>query len=492
VNSKLAILATGYGSGATRGQNLGTAGYSYDFVVQLFEPLLRECGDFQLIETAETGLSRKMAGIRERGQDPVFLCFRGLHDAVFADDAPTVLVPAWEFPDVPNQAFDGNWKHNWVHVANESARIIVHGEFTRRAFTRAGVRAPLSIVPVPTPAAYFELDDWAPEPVVRIERPVIVLGDHRDSPSDVLVTAQMANIACDKGSPGFRSDGPANRFNLRSPAGRAAKHLYKQVIRPLLPHWLDRGLTVGGRAALTELCNVPFLGQGVKQAIDLSGVVYTSIFNPTDGRKNWDDLLTAFLIGLKDHDDAMLVLKLIGRDRHKAGEILARYRGLNLRHRCRVAIITDYLTDAEMLDLTRGSTYYVTSTRAEGNCLPLMNFLAAGRPGISPSHTAIADYFTHKMGFIVESHAEPCAWPHDPQLRSRSTWHRLVWPSLVEAFRESYRVARSEPARMREMSEASRIMSWDRHHPINVLPRLAEALDQVIPSYSAQPIRAVA
>jgi glycosyltransferase involved in cell wall biosynthesis len=241
-----------------------------------------------------------------------------------------------------------------------------------------------------------------------------------------------------------------------------------------------------------ELCNIPLIGQRTKPVIDLSGVVYTSIFNPTDGRKNWDDLLTAFLIGLKEQDDALLVLKLIGRDRHNASEILARYRGLDLRHRCRVAIITDYLSAAEMLDLTRASTYYVTSTRAEGNCLPLMNFLAAGRPGITPCHTAIADYFSDRMGFVVESHAEPCAWPHDPQLRSRSTWHRLVWPSLVEAFRESYRVARSEPARMRDMSDAARNMSWERHHPNNVLPSLAAALDQVLPISAARPIRRAA
>ena len=50
-----------------------------------------------------------------------------------------------------------------------------------------------------------------------------------------------------------------------------------------------------------------------------------------------------------------------------------------------------------------------------------MNYLAAGRPGISPSHTAIADYFDSEVGLVVESHPEPWPWPQDSRLRWRST-----------------------------------------------------------------------
>src|SRR5579863_3583655 len=173
-----AILVSGYGSGATAGRNLGSAGYSYDFVVQLFEPLFRQCGEFQLVENPETELPQKLAASHRRGLDPLFLCFRGLHDVVAAAGMPTVVVPAWEFPDVPDHAFDGNWRNNWVQVANESARLIVHGEFTRDAFLRSGVRSPISIVPVPTPTEYFGLSDWESDTRLRIERPAIVLGEN--------------------------------------------------------------------------------------------------------------------------------------------------------------------------------------------------------------------------------------------------------------------------------------------------------------------------
>jgi hypothetical protein len=91
--------------------------------------------------------------------------------------------------------------------------------------------------------------------------------------------------------------------------------------------------------------------------------------------------------------------------------------------------------------LVRASAYYLTTTRAEGNCLPVMNYLAAGRPCVAPCHTALSDYFTRDMGFIIETHPEPAIWPHDSRLRFRTTWGRIVWPSLVEQLRKSYHVA---------------------------------------------------
>ena len=69
--------------------------------------------------------------------------------------------------------------------------------------------------------------------------------------------------------------------------------------------------------------------------------------------------------------------------------------------------------------LCRATTFYVTTTKAEGNCLPVMDYLAAGRPAVSPCHTALGDYFGPDVGFVVESHPEPAASPQDRRLRIR-------------------------------------------------------------------------
>jgi glycosyltransferase involved in cell wall biosynthesis len=221
----------------------------------------------------------------------------------------------------------------------------------------------------------------------------------------------------------------------------------------------------------------------VRGSLELSGIVYTTVLNPFDQRKNWPDLLTAYLMALQDCDDATLVMKLAvppARAASGANKILGFYRRLGLAHRCKLMLVSDYLSDAQMLELVRGSTYYLNTSRAEGACLPLQDFLAAARPAIAPRHTAIADYFAAGSGFVVESHPEPTSWPQDPQGRCTTTWHRLVWPSLRDAIRESYEVAKSRRAQYEAMAANARAAMIAHAGMEVVWTRLTSALDDAV------------
>jgi len=85
-----------------------------------------------------------------------------------------------------------------------------------------------------------------------------------------------------------------------------------------------------------------------------------------------------------------------------------------------------------------------------------MNYLAAGRPGISPAHSSMGDYFSDRSGLVVESHPEPAAWPHDQRLRLRTSWGRIVWTSLRDQIRSGYRMATEQPDRYRELAATCR------------------------------------
>ena len=103
--------------------------------------------------------------------------------------------------------------------------------------------------------------------------------------------------------------------------------------------------------------------------------------------------------------------------------------------------------------LIAATSYYVNTSRCEGLCLPLMEFMACGKPGIAPLHTAMRDYVDEDANFIVNSSREPGIWPHDPRDVFRARRYRLDWWSLVECYQRSYAVAKEDTGKYRAMSD---------------------------------------
>jgi glycosyltransferase involved in cell wall biosynthesis len=191
------------------------------------------------------------------------------------------------------------------------------------------------------------------------------------------------------------------------------------------------------------------------RTVALDGVIYTSIFNPSDGRKNWEDIVKAFCFALKDKADATLVLKMTHHCADSFVESLMKCLRRIGPTACRVVAINALLDEEAYCALRDASAYYVNASRCEGLCIPLMEFMSAGAPAIAPLHTAMRDYVDADSTFILESSLEPVAWPQDPRRRLRTFWHRIDWGSLVRRFQESYRIAAFDPERYRRMSVAA-------------------------------------
>ena len=467
--SRNVVLLSSYGTGAQDGKNLGVPGYSHDIVMQLYVPLLESWGDVISIADPWTHLESAIVDARAQGLNPVHLSVIPCQDAYLSPNAPNVLMPAWEFPDIPDHEFGDNPQNDWTKVASQCDALIVSGPFTSDAFRKAGVDVPIHHVQVPTPKSYFDLGTWQADQ----ERSVDCSGFRFDGQEDERHSEDSSMpIAAPHRKPksGLKKVGrnieKAMRNQLRAVVGeeryrRVSDRLKRSKKSNMLPH------------------------EFAVESLDLSGVVYTSIFNPKDGRKNWQDMVTSFLTALGDKEDATLLVKLVTRDPLAVARFIHFYRGRRIPHRCKVVVTNEYLSDQQLVDLTEASTYYIQTTRAEGNCLPLMNFLSAGRPGVSPSHSAISDYFDDEIGFVAESHPEPAAWPHDPYLRTRSTWGRLVWTSMVDQIRKSYEIAKENPELYGEMSQRSRERLKDWASSENVQTRLIGALESVFEQRSS-------
>ncbi len=460
------IVLTSYMLGAPNGHNLGAPGYSHEFVARLFRPLLERWGTVTEVRDAGRDLQETVDACLRRGNVPIHFSVLPFQDVCIAEGAVNVVMPAWEFPDVPDHAFDGNPQNDWPRMADRADLVLVSGPFTANALRRAGTKTPIHIVPVPCPDSYFDLPPWRPSQTRRIDCRAYVFesGGFDDT---VAVTSPLTDS---------RSMLKAVEGSLR----RTTRQLLGgQRYAAVSAFIKDRRHASRRRSDRPSLAGLPY---PEVSSVELSGIVYTSIFAPDDGRKNWIDLLNAFLVALGDRADATLVCKLITKNRASVERVIDYYLHRGLPHRCRVVFLCDFLTDEQMLQLCEATTYYVQSTKAEGNCLPLMNYLAAGRPAVSPDHSSMSDYFSSRSGFVVESHQEPAAWPHDRRLRLRTSWARIVWTSLRDQIAASHRLVRGRPGEYTALAESCRTAMRTWAGRAEVTERLDAALDTVVRS----------
>ncbi len=178
--------------------------------------------------------------------------------------------------------------------------------------------------------------------------------------------------------------------------------------------------------------------------LELKGVIYTSVLNPQDGRKNWEDMVTAFCWAFRNEPNATLVLKMTHNKLATfLGKLLLLYSQMS-PFKCRVVAVHGFLTSEQYQALMENTHFVINSSHCEGQCLPLMEFMGQGVPAIAPNHTAMADYVTAENAFIVKSSLYPTYWPIDERKAIRTMCYRIDWNSLKEAFEQSYKIVTSD------------------------------------------------
>jgi glycosyltransferase involved in cell wall biosynthesis len=378
-------------------QNLGRPEYSYYFVLKEFRPVLERLGQVIEVSNPDELVDRLYFDCQSRGEDCVFLSFSPPHRTPIHYACPTIPVFAWEFSTIPTDTWQGEPRHDWRMVLDKVGAAITHSSFTVTAVRDAmGPDYPISAIPAPV---------W-------------------------------------------------DRFAGR---GRALgqQPLAEQVslsLRGLLIDSRNLDLRPYGPVALREGEPVDFAAPAGEHELVLDGVIYTSVFNPYDGRKNWQDMLSAFCTTFRECADATLVLKLTHHDITDALNDMLHHLYKNQHYRCRIVLIHGFLADADYERLVQATSFVVNSSFGEGQCLPLMEFMSCGKPAVAPCNTAMADYIDGQNTFIVDSTDELTAWPHDPRAAYRTLRYVTNWDSLCSAYQASYQVARNDAPRYARMS----------------------------------------
>jgi hypothetical protein len=529
-------------------ENLGRPEYSYYFVLKSFLPALERIGSITSVGDPATELDAIFAECAASGEPCLFVSFSPPHKAFIAHDHPMIVVFAWEFSTVPNEVWNDDTRNDWRTVFARNGRAVTLSNFTARTVKAAmgqdfpilavpgvvwnrfesiraiGFRPPV-INPTELCLEGLVLDsrtlELSPDYMLRPEPPVPepqAVGSVGTGPkSEAGSTAELGSVSelSDQDPEAAAMTGSQSpeteiadlaptmvvRKTLRYRLGRTMHYgleWYRDVIRDLLPRWFSWILSRIGRASY-GLANrvrrraVPAIEpepaprpKWPEARVTLDGVVYTSVLNPTDGRKNWWDLITAFCWAFRDREDATLVLKMVNADLARWYRSYIQMLSQLSPFRCRVVALHGYLEEKEYERLIAATSYYVNVSACEGLCLPLMEFMSCGKPAIAPSHTAMEDYIDESNAFTLDYWVEHNVWPHDPRNLFRTERLRLDWESVRDAYLESYRVAKENPAVYHAMAEAACRTMRDHCSEEIVTTRLEAFLKTSIPGGKAE------
>lgn len=450
--------------------SLGKPEYSYYFLLSQFMPALQQFARVIEVDSHDE-VDSIYKQLSASGETVVFLSVSPPQQTPIDFQCPTVCLFAWEFHNSPDQAWGNEPRNDWRYTLQHLAGAIACSHESAQAVRNLmGEAYPVAAIPAPVWAHFGDLlptNGWQPCPGPR--------------------SFEFSGHAIDSLSLGLSANGLVQHIERPTHGCSASKATAENPGALSLSWRLLRGWLAALcrsrvlRAPLLPAGEQPAPNQAGKQPVencyfDLSGVVFCSVFSPSDARKNWHDIVTAFCWAFRDTADATLILKMTHHDlefyRIQLLTLLSRLAPF----KCRVLTLHGFLDDGKYRELVGLTDFYVSASTGEGLCLPLMEFLSAGKPSLTPRHTAMADYVNEEMAYIVETSEELACWPNDPVGTWRTRRHRLNWQSLMEGYLACYELAKDNQSGYQQMSR----QAWRHMRDFADTPIVADQLQSFL------------
>ena len=243
--------------------NMGLPEYSYFFVLKKFRAVLCKFATVIEVKNPEIEVDIIYNECRTRGVPCLFFSFSPPHKTVTGLKCLTISVFAWEYPTIPTDTWGGDPRNDWRNVFRKHGCAITHSSFAVRAVQKAmGSNFPVWSIPAPVWDDYTKL--------YRKEET-----SAQSKGFDLTFKGSFIDFkGCD----------------VPSVSEESRKDFIKQ------------------RSSSKKDKNV---------SLHLKGIIYTTVFNPNDGRKNWLDLLRGFIWAFRKLEDVTLILKIIYHDFEK-------------------------------------------------------------------------------------------------------------------------------------------------------------------------------
>lgn len=360
---------------------------------------------------------------REPGRECLLLSFGPPRQAPLEAPCPIVPAFAWAFPTLPTGAWDGDARSDWRKVLGFAGRAITFSQAAAEA-VRAAMGPAFPVAALPPPVRARALPQaGVGRRTLRLEGAVFDSRDYVFDPEQLVMPTRV---------------------------------------------WTGNDEAAAGKH------------------VEIEGVLFTAVLDLDDKRKSWHDFVSAFVAAHREHADATLLLKLTWPSAEWMPE-LYKWLAVQPTFACRVLAVRGPMDEAAYSQLIAASHWCVSSSNAEGLCLAIGDFMAAGRPAVAPRHTAIADLLDQHSGLVVDCDEEDWRWPLEPEdggwswtqhpddVGPTTRW-RVSWLSLFNAVGEAYRLVTEAPEAYGRLSAAAAENARTRHSPEATAEALAELL----------------
>lgn len=426
---------------------MGLPEYSYYFVLKWFLPIFKELGEVRVISDPSVEADALFAEATMQGRLCVLFSFSAPHKTTLPEKCPTIPVIAWEFEHIPDHQWDQNPGCDWRHILSKTGAAITHSEFARTAIKRAMTQEyPVWSIPAPV------WDTFSAKSAIRDEatphKPGKGINIHLhgalfDSLNHISTNPKAEWILPPPPEPKPYVD-PKTEKLLKRKARR------KRSLEKLLARLSGRSIEPPPEAPAPQPPSVPR-----EHSVQAKGIVFASVLNSRDGRKNWVDLITSFASAFQNTEDAILVFKLNDPDSHISFMELEHELKRFLWLKCRIIAFNGYLPDDNYQHFLESVDFIVNASTGEGQCLPLMEMMSMGIPAIAPDHTSMADYINEQNAFILPSTRFLTGWPHDPRFVYSTMAYKVPWDALRDTFKHAYECAKNAPETYAAMSLAA-------------------------------------
>ena len=326
-------------------QSLGRPEYSYYFVLKAYRPVLESLGRVHVVSsTAEVDPLYKQ--LLAAGEDSLFLSFTPPQKTPNDLECPTICVVAWEFDSIPDEQWDNDPRQDWTQMLARQGRVITLSSHTARAIRRAmGEDFPVLVLPTPLWENFADIRSRHTSVPISTGSTLDIkgcifdtrtLGLNADALIPVVPTAEeLAALEAELEA----LKPPPLTLKRRFVIARHYLHMWRLDKGKSLPipvhrtHFLSQWYWEGIRDLLSQAAHerladwLPAIAGPQTIAVpepeprqwpdttaqvetQVDGVVYVTVFNPRDGRKNWHQLITAFCWAFRETSDATLVLKI--------------------------------------------------------------------------------------------------------------------------------------------------------------------------------------